>query len=694
MVEGMEKEKRAMRKSSTSTVSTPTVSPAGTKPPVATNAASTEQMVTEVFTATNNGTNDIKSADALLNDLLYSMDEGNSKNGSEATGTAINKLQNNNTVQTQNDSQNSGNQSLSDTLGKAAASLTKGIEKNRTSLTNSTSAPLPTKQAQDNTNLSYVAEKGVILTGKSDETQRIKLGTVYFSTGSAQIDAEAHEQMEETIATIKATPQVPLIIEGHTDNSGTGSYNSYLAHARANAVKQYLVSKGIDGNKIVTFGFAENAPVLPNSSPREKAYNRRALIIACPEADRISCGGAWTRKDDQEIDHSIDNVDEPVTKAPAFLNPPKETKIDRDYSEVPVTTGNKAHEILERIRNNREGISSARSISEAIESEDEELPDSLAYTADNDNEKSRIDNIQAFMKRSSEKLESIDAENVKSGDALRVKVAGHEELDKKVMIPPSGMFSYNLISDFYAIGKSIPSLTKEVSKRLGTYILNARTDIRRIHIIKVLGLANKKGQFEFNYEPDILDVITMAGGLVPLDNKQNSYVARVLTNDGTAYDLDLTTILETGLGAGKLRLFHGDTLIVNPAKQEKVYVMGSSQVTLLYKRGMRLLDAISLSSGNTAGGPEIGIKAEEMMNIKNLRILRKTKDGHVMKIIVNLHDIIHQGRIDRNIELCAGDYVIFPKRSKRNDTVSLINSVVSPLYQTIGLASLIGNVNN
>ena len=69
--------------------------------------------------------------------------------------------------------------------------------------------------------------------------------------------------------------------------------------------------------------------------------------------------------------------------------------------------------------------------------------------------------------------------------------------------------------------------------------------------------------------------------------------------------------------------------------------------------------------------------------------MRKTTDGHVMKIVVNIHDIIHQGRLDRNIELCAGDYIVLPKRSKRLDAVSVISDVVSPIVQTWGLFTLV-----
>ena len=438
----------------------------------------------------------------------------------------------------------------------------------------------------------------------------------------------------------------------------------------------------------------KNAPVAPNASEESRSYNRRAVILACPEADRINCGGGWKQapsaKDTQSTEPVASNTLYAAhTKAPT-------TTPDQNHGE---STGSKARQILNEIKKNRStslAISSNDLTNNSPSSDEVEFTPVSATNGSKSDEKTKvIKGIENYIERAKKKLATATAEPIRDGDALRVKVAGHEELDKKVIIPPAGTFSYNLISDFNVLGKSLADLTKEVATRLSTYILNAQVSIRRVNIIKVLGYTNKSGQFEFNYEPNILDVITMAGGLNTLDSKYSNYRARIISNDGKVFELDVTDLLDTGIGASQVRLFHGDTLIITPDEGEKIYVMGSANVSLLYRHGMKLLDALSLASGEGRNAtPESGIRAEEFINIKNLRVLRKAKDGHTIKIVVNMHDLIHQGRTDRNITLMPGDYVILPKRSQRKDAIKVISDGISPLYQTIGFYSLVRDLNN
>jgi OmpA-OmpF porin, OOP family len=75
-----------------------------------------------------------------------------------------------------------------------------------------------------------------------------------------------------------------VTIEGHTDSIGSESYNQRLSERRALAVKHYLVSRGVAGDRLDTVGYGESRPVAPNKTPDGKdnpegrAMNRRAEL--------------------------------------------------------------------------------------------------------------------------------------------------------------------------------------------------------------------------------------------------------------------------------------------------------------------------------------------------------------------------------------------------------------------------------
>jgi OOP family OmpA-OmpF porin len=70
-------------------------------------------------------------------------------------------------------------------------------------------------------------------------------------------------------------------VEGHTDSQGSESYNQALSERRANTVLNYLVSNGIDGDRLSASGFGENSPVADNATAEGRARNRRVdLVVA------------------------------------------------------------------------------------------------------------------------------------------------------------------------------------------------------------------------------------------------------------------------------------------------------------------------------------------------------------------------------------------------------------------------------
>jgi OOP family OmpA-OmpF porin len=70
-------------------------------------------------------------------------------------------------------------------------------------------------------------------------------------------------------------PNVTITAIGHTDNIGTDAYNDALGKRRAEAVKAYLVSKGVSASRIITDTRGEKSPVVPNNSEANRCKNRR-----------------------------------------------------------------------------------------------------------------------------------------------------------------------------------------------------------------------------------------------------------------------------------------------------------------------------------------------------------------------------------------------------------------------------------
>ncbi len=107
-----------------------------------------------------------------------------------------------------------------------------------------------------------------------------KSSAVHFATNLYNLTAESIKTLDTTIANLKANPEVQVKIEGHTDSTGTLEFNRALANSRANAVRQYLVRKGIDAKRIVSVeGFWFSRPVADNETEEGRAKNRRAEVI-------------------------------------------------------------------------------------------------------------------------------------------------------------------------------------------------------------------------------------------------------------------------------------------------------------------------------------------------------------------------------------------------------------------------------
>ena len=100
----------------------------------------------------------------------------------------------------------------------------------------------------------------------------------FFDFDKAVLKPEGKAKLDDLVSKVKAISLEVIIAVGHTDSVGSDTYNQKLSVKRAEAVKAYLVSKGIEKNRVYTEGKGEKQPVADNKTKEGQAKNRRVEI--------------------------------------------------------------------------------------------------------------------------------------------------------------------------------------------------------------------------------------------------------------------------------------------------------------------------------------------------------------------------------------------------------------------------------
>lgn len=104
---------------------------------------------------------------------------------------------------------------------------------------------------------------------------KVILRNIFFEFNKATLKPESYLELENVYNFLTNNPEVKLEISGHTDNVGKYEYNLKLSTARAKAVVDYLVSRGIDPSRLTYKGYAFTQPIAPNTTEEGRALNRR-----------------------------------------------------------------------------------------------------------------------------------------------------------------------------------------------------------------------------------------------------------------------------------------------------------------------------------------------------------------------------------------------------------------------------------
>lgn len=98
---------------------------------------------------------------------------------------------------------------------------------------------------------------------------------IFFETGSNVIQKKSYKNLDALALIMKTDPALIAEVQGHTDNVGDAAKNKALSQKRADAVKTYLVSKGVDAARLTAVGYGQEQPVADNKTKEGKAKNRR-----------------------------------------------------------------------------------------------------------------------------------------------------------------------------------------------------------------------------------------------------------------------------------------------------------------------------------------------------------------------------------------------------------------------------------
>lgn len=131
-------------------------------------------------------------------------------------------------------------------------------------------------------------DKGIVygtyeVTVEIDPAKEFTLDHVYFETGKSILKSDSYSELDELHEYLSRKKSAIIEIAGHTDNVGDAENNIRLSQARSEAVKSYLVKKGIDESRIKPVGYGENLPIGDNNTESGRKLNRRTEVHVISE---------------------------------------------------------------------------------------------------------------------------------------------------------------------------------------------------------------------------------------------------------------------------------------------------------------------------------------------------------------------------------------------------------------------------
>jgi OOP family OmpA-OmpF porin len=120
----------------------------------------------------------------------------------------------------------------------------------------------------------------------------VTLGGVNFAFDSAQLTPESRTVLDSVAAGLAEHPRLRVEMQGHTDSVGSEAYNMSLSQRRADAVRNYVISRGVPAAQVEARGYGESRPVADNRTAEGRARNRRVDMRVLDNPDGVRIEGA------------------------------------------------------------------------------------------------------------------------------------------------------------------------------------------------------------------------------------------------------------------------------------------------------------------------------------------------------------------------------------------------------------------
>ncbi len=114
-----------------------------------------------------------------------------------------------------------------------------------------------------------MTDRGIMVTFDSD---------VLFPLNSSYLTDQAKDEIDKLVNLLADYPNASLIVDGHTDATGTEEYNQWLSEKRAESVKKYMADHGVNGSRITTNGYGQTKPIAANNTKDGRQQNRRVEV--------------------------------------------------------------------------------------------------------------------------------------------------------------------------------------------------------------------------------------------------------------------------------------------------------------------------------------------------------------------------------------------------------------------------------
>ena len=168
--------------------------------------------------------------------------------------------------------------------------------------------------------------------------------------------------------------------------------------------------------------------------------------------------------------------------------------------------------------------------------------------------------------RSQEELSPQDAYRINPGDLLEISVWGEEDLQREVRVRPDGAFSFPLAGEILARGRTPTEVRQDLDSRLSRYVPDLVTTVTVTatdgNQIFVIGQVTMPGRFVMNPALDVVQALSLAGGMTPFADVKNIVILRRQGTRQTAMNFDYTAV-STGRSLDQnIVLRSGDVVVV------------------------------------------------------------------------------------------------------------------------------------